>query len=290
MKFTLGKKLGLGFGIVILLMMVNTSISYTKLANIRVRQERILSLRTPTVVAGRDLQRDLNWAANKGRQYVLAGAEPERRAEAKALYDGAWNDADKDVAELTELSPRWTAQENRDRLAQIKQLLPVFRQAAEACMKHATDAPPNMVVKAGDEFTETTAANLAAIKKLLEDMASSQEAAKRHRVHKRKRTASGLGKRGIFRHKPTDYRQFRETSAQANVVSAATEEVNRNLQTVATSTEEMSATISEIAKNAGTRRSAFGTRGLARPRAERRTHRHGRSRGGSMRNGHHPLL
>ena len=176
MKFTLGKKLGLGFGIIILLMMVNDSISYSKLTNLGARQEKILSLRTPTVVAGRDLQRDLNWTANKGRQYVLAGAEPERRVEAKTLYDGAWNDADKDVAELTELSPRWSAQENRDRLLQIKQLLPQYRQAAETSMKHATDAPPNMVVKAGDEFTETTAANLAAIKKLLEEMASSQEA------------------------------------------------------------------------------------------------------------------
>jgi methyl-accepting chemotaxis protein len=41
-----------------------------------------------------------------------------------------------------------------------------------------------------------------------------------------------------------------DTSAQANVVSAATEEINRNLQTVATSTEEMSVSINEIASNA----------------------------------------
>jgi len=91
------------------------------------------------------------------------------------LYDGAWNDVDKDVAEWTELAPRWTAQENRDRLAQIKELLQPFRMATQTSMKHATDAPPNMVVKAGDEFTETTAASLAAIKKLLEEMVNSQE-------------------------------------------------------------------------------------------------------------------
>jgi methyl-accepting chemotaxis protein len=41
-----------------------------------------------------------------------------------------------------------------------------------------------------------------------------------------------------------------ETSSQANVVSAAGEQVNRNLQTVATGSEEMSASIKEIAKNA----------------------------------------
>jgi len=37
---------------------------------------------------------------------------------------------------------------------------------------------------------------------------------------------------------------------QANVVSAAAEQVSRNVQTVATGTEEMGASIREIAKNA----------------------------------------
>jgi len=41
-----------------------------------------------------------------------------------------------------------------------------------------------------------------------------------------------------------------ETAAQSNVVSAAAEQVTKNLQTVATATEEMSASIKEIAKNA----------------------------------------
>ncbi|HVY31996.1 MAG TPA: methyl-accepting chemotaxis protein [Polyangiaceae bacterium] len=41
-----------------------------------------------------------------------------------------------------------------------------------------------------------------------------------------------------------------KTSSQASVVSAAVEQVNRNIQTVATGTEEMSASIREIAKNA----------------------------------------
>jgi methyl-accepting chemotaxis protein len=41
-----------------------------------------------------------------------------------------------------------------------------------------------------------------------------------------------------------------ETAAQAGVVSAAAEQVSKNVQTVATGTEEMSASIKEIAKNA----------------------------------------
>jgi methyl-accepting chemotaxis protein len=41
-----------------------------------------------------------------------------------------------------------------------------------------------------------------------------------------------------------------ETSAQANVVSGASDQVNQNIQTVATGSEEMSASIKEIAHNA----------------------------------------
>lgn len=41
-----------------------------------------------------------------------------------------------------------------------------------------------------------------------------------------------------------------ETSTQAGVVSAAAEQVNKNVQSVATSSEEMTASITEIAKNA----------------------------------------
>lgn len=45
-------------------------------------------------------------------------------------------------------------------------------------------------------------------------------------------------------------RHANETSQQSNVVSAASEEVSRNVQTVATGTEEMTASIREIASNA----------------------------------------
>jgi methyl-accepting chemotaxis protein len=41
-----------------------------------------------------------------------------------------------------------------------------------------------------------------------------------------------------------------ETSAQANIVAAASDQVTRNLQTVAAATEEMTASIGEISKNA----------------------------------------
>ncbi|MGG2362729.1 hypothetical protein ACE4Z5_27920, partial [Salmonella enterica] len=43
-----------------------------------------------------------------------------------------------------------------------------------------------------------------------------------------------------------------ETAAQGNVVAAASEEVNKNVQSVVAAIEEMNATIREIARNATT--------------------------------------
>ena len=53
------------------------------------------------------------------------------------------------------------------------------------------------------------------------------------------------------------------TSAQANVVAAAAEQVTRNLQTVAAATEEMTASIGEISKNA-TAAAAIASRAVER--------------------------
>ncbi len=174
MKLTLGKKLALGFGSILALTMISAGISHSKLSNIGVRQDRILDVRIPTVSASQSLQRDLNWCANQGRQFVLAGAEPVKREEAKKLYDGAWNDIDKDVSIMTELAPHWTVPENRNRLAHIKQELPVFRQGMESAMNHANGAAPNVIIKAGDEFTEKTAMSFLTIKKFLDEMVASQ--------------------------------------------------------------------------------------------------------------------
>ena len=95
MKLTLGRKLALGFGSILTLMVVSAGITYSKLTSIDARQNRVLDVRVPTVMASESLERDLNWSANKGRQSVLAGAEPAKREEAKKQYDGAWGDMDK---------------------------------------------------------------------------------------------------------------------------------------------------------------------------------------------------
>ena len=114
MKFTLGKKLGLGFGVVLALMMLSAVVTYVKLAAIQQVQNQILQVRVPSLENARNLHRDLNQTQSKGRQVALAGGESERRDAAKKLFDNAWDEIEKDVARLSEVAQYWIHQDNRD--------------------------------------------------------------------------------------------------------------------------------------------------------------------------------
>jgi methyl-accepting chemotaxis protein len=173
MKFTLGKKLGLGFGLILVLMLGTVIATYLKSAKIKESQDYTFDLRFPTLETARRLQRDLNQTQSKGRQVVLGGTEPDKLAGAWGLFEGAWKGIEKEVAELDELSPHWALQANRDRLADLKQRLPSLRAAQESAMNHAASGERDAVIKAGNEFSEKATPATEAIKTSLDAMADS---------------------------------------------------------------------------------------------------------------------
>jgi methyl-accepting chemotaxis protein len=173
MKLTLGKKLGLGFGVILALMVLSTVMTYWRLADIEQNQDNVFSLSFPSVETARKLQRDLNQVGNKGRQAILAGAAPDKREATKRLSADAWSEVDKDVARLDELAPHWMLPENRDRLAEIKKVLPSFREAQDTAITHARSGERDAVVKAGDRYGDIATPINNDIKKSLDDMANT---------------------------------------------------------------------------------------------------------------------
>jgi len=173
MRFTLGKKIGLGFASVLALMVFSAVLTYVKASAIKETQDRAMSVRVPTIKACTDLQRDLNQTQSKGRQAILAGGEPARLEAAKKLFDSNWDEIGKDIVRLDELSPHWSVQANRDRLAEIKSQVTALREVQETAIKHATSGEPDAVVKAGNEYADRATPATEAIKKPLGDMADS---------------------------------------------------------------------------------------------------------------------
>ena len=175
MKLTLGRKLGLGFGVILVLMVFSAVISYVKLANVKQNQDFAFGTRFPSLETARKLQRDLNQSGNKGRQAILGGEDPVRREVAKKLADESWIAVDKDVARLEELSLHWTRQENRDSLAEIKKTIPRFREVMDAQIARASSGEREAVVKAGNDLADRATPINNEIKKSLEGMAGSFE-------------------------------------------------------------------------------------------------------------------
>src|SRR5580692_6546892 len=103
-RLTVGRKLGLSFGVILAFMVGSTVITYEQSEEVKRTEDILLQVRVPTLTASRELQRDMNQAASKARQTVLAGDSPARRAKAQKLLDAAWLDIDKDLARLDELS------------------------------------------------------------------------------------------------------------------------------------------------------------------------------------------
>ena len=80
-------------------------------------EARALTVRVPTIIACKNLQRDLNQTQNKGRQVILAGSQAARKQDGQALFDKSWGDVENDLAQLDQLAPQWIQDENRDQLA-----------------------------------------------------------------------------------------------------------------------------------------------------------------------------
>jgi methyl-accepting chemotaxis protein len=172
MKLTLGKKLGLGFGVILALMVFSAAMNYVRSTNIRKSEDAAIELRFPAIEVARMLQRDLNYTQVKGRQAILAGTDPPRWEEAKKAFHGAWNSIGNDVAQLDELSPKWQP-EDRERLDDIKKHLPWLRATEEAAIQHAASGDHDAVIRAGNENADlVTPANIA-VKKSLDDLADS---------------------------------------------------------------------------------------------------------------------
>jgi methyl-accepting chemotaxis protein len=172
MKLTLGKKLGLGFGVILGLMVFSAVVNYFRTADIRRSEDTTIEMRFPAIEIARMLQRDLNYTQVKGRQAILAGTELARWQEAKKAFEGAWSSIGADVAQLDELAPKWP-QADRDRLDDIKKHLPWLRATEEAALNHAASGERDAVIRAGNENADlVTPANIA-VKKSLDGLAES---------------------------------------------------------------------------------------------------------------------
>ncbi len=175
MKLRIGMKLGMGFGVVLLLMVVSSLFTYIRMAEIQ-RDMHLLSVtRIPTLDTARQLQNHINYTANKARHTILAGTETSRRAAGQKAFEDGWATIDADIATLEALRPGWVLQANRDRLDSLKTELPKIRQAQQATMDTAASGVRDAVIKGGNDYADKVTPVVNATTASLDAMAKSFE-------------------------------------------------------------------------------------------------------------------
>jgi methyl-accepting chemotaxis protein len=175
MRLTLGRKLGLSFGAVLALMTFSAGMSYIKVKQVQSVEGTLMGIRVPTLDACRQIQNDLNYGGSKARHVILAGTDPARRQVAQKAFDTAWENVGKHFEVLSELSTRFTLQENRDRVAHLKEALPEAKAAQEAAMAMASSEVADAVVKAGNEYADVATPAVDASTRTLGELAESVE-------------------------------------------------------------------------------------------------------------------
>ena len=165
MKLTIGKKLGLGFGSILALLLISGSMSILKIRDVDRMQNHLLDVSVPSLDAGRSLQRDLFQTGSKARQAILAGSQSERRQDAIGRFQKTWDQIDKDVAALSELSPNWSLQQNHERLASIKEAMGRCREAQQKSIDLAASHTTGAVENAGNDYADVATPAVDALAK-----------------------------------------------------------------------------------------------------------------------------
>jgi methyl-accepting chemotaxis protein len=174
-KLSLGKKLGLAFAAVLVLMMVSSLTSYLRVDSVNRLQSEFTQNSVPTLDCLRQLQRDLYRSSSKSRQAILSGPQANKRDDALKKWDVIWNDIGRDAGALAALAPKWSQEENRERLARIEERLPQVRTMQRQVIDVAGRSGRRGVVRAGNLYGDKVTPFNDATVKDLGDFAEAQE-------------------------------------------------------------------------------------------------------------------
>ena len=105
MKFTIVRKVGLLLTTVLSLMVLSSLLVYRRASSITEQQRLIATVRLPTAVVDKELQRDMNLMLSKARQAILASDNKEDFEKTKALFESQVQLCQEDIRRFEEIAP-----------------------------------------------------------------------------------------------------------------------------------------------------------------------------------------
>ncbi|MFT5814058.1 MAG: methyl-accepting chemotaxis protein [Psychroserpens sp.] len=143
MKLTLSKKLGLSFGVILILMTMSAVVTYTLVLKNEKIYEQILDLRIGTVLIGKDVINGINHSLAALRGYMILGKDPEKAEKMNISRQTAWKNIENSISGFDKMALIWTVPANINRLKEIKKEL-VFFKLAQQEIKDISDTEDNI--------------------------------------------------------------------------------------------------------------------------------------------------
>jgi methyl-accepting chemotaxis protein len=124
---TIGKKVGLGFGVITLILMGVVLLTIQQVRTMEIITKRVVDLRTPTAHASLMMLNGINHSLASLRGWILLG-DPKFHTE-RAL---AWAEQiNPSLKQMHQLAPNWTDSENKARLKTIEKEIDDFKKAQQ---------------------------------------------------------------------------------------------------------------------------------------------------------------
>ena len=120
---TIGKKVGLGFGVITLILMGVVLLTIQQVRSMEIITKRVVELRTPTAHASLMMLNGINHSLASLRGWILIG-DPKFQTERSIAWEEQINPS---LQLMHELAPNWTDPENKTRLKSIEEEINNFK-------------------------------------------------------------------------------------------------------------------------------------------------------------------
>ena len=122
---TIGKKVGLGFGVIVVILMGVVLLAIQQVSNMEIITKRVVELRTPTAHASLMMLNGMNHSLASLRGWILLG-DPKFKKERSVAWEEQINPS---LKLMHSLAPKWADLENKNRLKLIEEEINNFKSA-----------------------------------------------------------------------------------------------------------------------------------------------------------------
>jgi methyl-accepting chemotaxis protein len=174
-RFTIGRKLAAGFGVLIALMLFSAAFAYTKMSKASSIQDQIRQFRYPATVDAAKIQAAIGDAGGALRAFVLFGSDPKDAEHFKATRADAWRTADAASEELTKITQTFGAQGEAEETTSIASKLNAHRQLQDNIEHLALGQGNDAMGRAYDMLKTDESAQQLELKGRLEKLVNDQQ-------------------------------------------------------------------------------------------------------------------